>query len=150
MNYWMLVSSPENFERSREDGFTVAGMKSRHRRKAERVCPGDRVLFYLTGVQSWGGTATALSAYREDHSPLWRSKKDGEDYPFRFDIRPDVILPAGGLVRAVDLLPRLEWVKKWPAEHWHLAFQGNVHLLPETDFATIEAALRHAQPALVR
>ena len=41
--YWMLVSSEENFERSRARGFDIASMKSRHRKKAERVQPGDKV-----------------------------------------------------------------------------------------------------------
>lgn len=149
MTNWMLVSSPDNFERSRELRFTVAGMKSRHRKKAERVRPGDRVLFYLTGLQAFGGTATVTSEYAEDHAPIWVSKKDGEDYPFRFGIKPDVILP-GAFVPAASLLPRLEWVKKWPADHWHLAFQGNVHILSDADFATIEEALRAAAPVPIR
>lgn len=142
-SYWMLVSSAENFEISRAIGFTLAGMKSRHRKKAEQVAPGDRVLFYLTGVQAFGGTATVTGTYAEDRSPLWRSKT-GDPYPFRFPIRPDVILPADRFVPAEPLVHQMAYAQKWPAEHWHLAFQGNVHRLPEADFALIEAALRRA------
>lgn len=149
MTNWMLVSSPDNFERSRAMGFTLAGMKSRHRKKAERVQPGDRVLFYLTGVQAFGGTATVTSEYAEDHAALWVSKQDGEEYPFRFGIKPDVILPAERFVTALSLLPSLVWIRKWPADHWRLAFQGNVHVLSDEDFATIEAALRAAAPVPV-
>lgn len=144
MRYWMLVSSPANFETSRARGFDLAGMKSRHRKKAELVQPGDRVLFYLTGIQAFGGTATATGPYFESQEPIWSSKKAGEEYPFRFPIRPEVILGPDQFVKAEPLLPRLEWVKKWPPAHWQLAFQGNVHLLPEHDFATIEEALRAA------
>ena len=61
MTNWLLVSSPDNFERSRARGFDVAGMKSRHRRKWERVVPGDRILFYLTGVNAIGGVARVTS-----------------------------------------------------------------------------------------
>ena len=61
MNYWMLVSSAANFETSRARGFDLAGMKSRHRKKAEKVERGDRVLFYVTGLQCFGGAATATS-----------------------------------------------------------------------------------------
>ncbi len=88
VNHWMLVSSLENFRLSKEYGFTLAGMKSRHRKKAEKVRPGDKVVFYLTGVQQFGGIAEATSEYSEDHSPLWESKKKGEDYPFRFSMNP--------------------------------------------------------------
>lgn len=144
MTNWMLVSSPENFETSRARGFDVAGMKSRHRKKAEKVQPGDRVLFYLTGLQAFGGLATATGTYYTAEEPIWISKKDGEQYPFRFPITPDVILQPDQFVKAVDLLPRLEWVKKWPVANWQLAFQGNVHALTEQDFAAIEAAVREA------
>ncbi len=144
MTNWMLVSSPENFETSRARGFDVAGMKSRHRKKAEKVQPGDRVLFYLTGLQAFGGLATATGTYYNAEEPIWISKKDGEQYPFRFPITPDVILQPDQFVKAVDLLPRLEWVKKWPVANWQLAFQGNVHALTEQDFAAIEAAVREA------
>lgn len=34
--YWVIVSSPDNFARSREICFTMQGVKSRHRKKAER------------------------------------------------------------------------------------------------------------------
>jgi len=29
-------------------------------------------------------------------------------------------------------------VRKWPPEHWTLAFQGHIHALPRADFAIIE------------
>ncbi|MEJ7652886.1 MAG: hypothetical protein WKH64_05875 [Chloroflexia bacterium] len=41
-NYWMLVSSAENFETSRERGFDLAAMKSRHSKKAADVRPATR------------------------------------------------------------------------------------------------------------
>ncbi len=146
---WMLVSGADNFEVSRAMGFSVAGMKERHRRKAERVQAGDRVLFYLTGIQKFGGTATVTDTYYEDRgNRIWESKKAGEyPYPWRFPIKPDVILEPDQFVSAEKLLPRLEWVKKWPPSHWQLAFQGNVHVLSDKDFQTIEDAIKEAASA---
>src|SRR5579864_8276 len=97
---WMLVSGADNFEVSREMGFTVAGMKERHRKKAERIHPGDRVLFYLTGIQSFGGTATVTDTFYEDRAQrIWRSAKASEyPYPWRFSIKPNLILPADRFV----------------------------------------------------
>lgn len=40
--YWMLVSSADNFETTRTRGFDLAGMKSRHGKKAAEVKPGTR------------------------------------------------------------------------------------------------------------
>jgi len=137
----MLVSSPENFERARALEFPVLAMKGRHLRKAERVQPGDRIVYYATGLQAFAGTFTATSPFFESHEPLFQSKKDGEDYPYRFEVRPDTILPAGQFVSALSILSDLEFVKKWPSAHWHLAFQGNVHTLSAQDFAVIERAI---------
>ncbi len=148
-NYWMLVSSADNFETSRAHGFTIQGIKSRHRKKAENMRPGDRVLYYCTGVMGFAGAATITSEYFEDHSPIWVSKKEGEEYPFRFHIKPDEILPAGEFVLAESLLDQLQFIKKWPPQHWKLAFQGNVHLLPAEDFETIENAIAARRKALV-
>lgn len=143
---WMLVSGADNFEVSRSMGFSIAGMKERHRKKAERVQPGDQVLFYLTGIQKFGGTATVTDTYYEDRgNRIWESKKTGEyPYPWRFPIKPNVVLAPAQFVAAEDLLPDLDWVKKWPANHWQLAFQGNVHVLSDKDFGTIAAAIRDA------
>ena len=33
--YWMVVSSPDNFRKTRELGFTIQGLKSRHRRRVD-------------------------------------------------------------------------------------------------------------------
>jgi hypothetical protein len=143
----MLVSSPENFERARELGFPVLAMKSRHLKKAQRVEPGDRVIFYTTGLMAFAGTFTVTGPHFESHEALFQSKKDGEDYPYRFPVRPDHVLRAGTFVPALALLSALDFTRKWPTDHWTLAFQGNVHVLSDLDFATIEGAIRVAEGA---
>lgn len=144
--HWMIVTSPDNFEQTRALGFTVQGIKSRHRKKAEKMQSGDRVVYYLTGLQSFGGTATITGSYYEDHRPIWRSRP-GEDYPWRFPITPAVIGAPDHYPRAEALLDQLEFVQRWPRAHWHLAFQGNVHVLPGHDFTVIEDALLQGLPA---
>ncbi|MDA2916526.1 EVE domain-containing protein [Nitrospinae bacterium AH_259_B05_G02_I21] len=139
--YWMLVSSEENFERSRARGFDIAGMKSRHRKKAEQVQPGDKVIFYLTKVQAFGGIAEATSTFFESEEPVWDGGKKGDLYPFRFEVRPDVICEAGDFLAVEPIRHKLQHLKKWPDEHWRLAFQGNVHSLPKEDYETIRALL---------
>lgn len=141
--YWMIVTSPQNFARTRELGFTLQGIKSRHGKKAAKMKAGDRLLWYLTGIQAFPGTATITGPAYEDHEIVWTSKP-GEDYPWRFPIRPETVLDAENAIKAADLLPGLQFVKKWPIEHWHLAFQGNVHTLPEEDFTFIEGELQRA------
>ena len=134
---WLLVSSAENFETSRARGFDIAGMKSRHRKKAERVQAGDRVLYYCTVVKSIGGVADVTGPYFEDHAPIWESNRPGEVYPFRFPVEIIRARPVGNYLPLDGLVHSLEYPKRWPAANWTLAFQGNVHVLSDADFDKI-------------
>ena len=116
-------------------------MKSRHRKKAERVKAGDRVIYYLVGVKAVGGISEATGPYYESDEHIWTSSREGEEYPFRFPVKPLFIRDMGDYVPMVDLVPLLEYPKRWPAEHWTLAFQGNVHVLSDEDYAIIERAV---------
>lgn len=136
--YWMIVSSPDNFRKTREHGYSIQGLKSRHRRRVETMRVGDRVLYYITGRMAFAATVTVGSPMYEDHTPIWRSARREEDYPWRVHIRPDFILEEADWVPAKDIAYRLDYVRKWPPEHWTLAFQGHIHALPKNDFAVVE------------
>ncbi len=43
----------------------------------------------------------------------------------------------------------MTYASKWLAEHWRLAFQGNLHEIPEEDFNRIQVALERAAGAPV-
>lgn len=140
----MVVGSPDNFGRTRELGFSVQGFKSRQRRKVlEQMQPGDKLVYYVSKVQAFGATATIRSDGYEDHELIWQSKP-GEDYPWRVQISPDVVLDESDWIPSDAIGPGLAYVKKWPAEHWKLAFQGNLHLIPDEDFETLRAAMTSA------
>ena len=82
--YWIVVSSLENWHKTVEHGFTLQGIKSRHRKKAQQMQPGDKIIYYCTGVKAFAGITTITSEAFEDHTPIWISgntKKADEDYP---------------------------------------------------------------------
>ena len=142
--YWIIVGSPDNFVRTAEHGFTVQGLKSRHRKKAERMNPGDKIVYYLTGRKAFGGIVTIESPYFESHERIWESgdpKKATEDYPFRVNTAPDLILGQDDWVPAEGIARQMEYAKKWPAANWTLAFQGNVHVIGEGDYELIRDAI---------
>jgi predicted RNA-binding protein len=148
--YWIIVGSPENFARTAERGFTVQGIKSRHRKKAERMKPGDKIVYYLTGRKAFAGVATIESPYFEDSERIWESgdpKKTAEEYPFRVRIAPDAILSLADAVLAEPVARQMTYVAKWPAQNWTLAFQGNVHEINEDDYRLIRDAIDAAAPA---
>ena len=68
--YWIVVSSLDNWHKTAEHGFTVQGIKSRHRKKAEQMGPGDKIIAYCTGVKAFAGITTITSSSFEDHTPI--------------------------------------------------------------------------------
>lgn len=149
-NFWIIVGSPDNFNVTREHGFTIQGIKSRHRKKAEQMKPGDKFIYYLTGLKAFGGVATVQSEYFEDHTPIWKStnaKRGAEDYPFRVEIKPDLLLTEGDYLEAEEVVLSMSHVQKWPAKNWTLAFQGNVHKIGEADYNIVRSAIEEKASA---
>ena len=140
-NFWMIVNNERNFRITQERGFSVMGLKAQHRRKVQRISEGDRILMYVTHIRNFVATATATSNYFEAEDSIWESEgKAG--FPYRVNIRPEIVLPDEQFMDANLIAPRLEYVKRWAPEDWYMAFQGNLHLLPKSDFLLIEEEMK--------
>src|SRR5262245_58448827 len=108
------------------------------------MAPGDGMVWYVTGVGTFAASADIASPYFESKKKIWVSDKKPDLYPWRVKIKKrHAVAPESG-VRAATLVPKLRFVKKWPKEHWRLAFQGNLHELPASDFALTDRALPKA------
>ncbi len=144
MTTWCLTTSPDNLAATAALGWKLQGVKSRRGRTARDIKPGDRLVYYVTKAVAFAATAEITSEAFEDHEPIWTSKP-GEDYPWRFEIAPVVVVenPADW-VPAEQLHEQLEFPRRWPPEHWKLAFQGNIRAWPDADYDVVEAALRRA------
>ena len=140
-NYWMFAESLENFEIIREMGVTLFGMGRRFRRRAERMTPNDRVLFYVKGIRKWPASATVVSECFEDNSPVFDQTDPNETLPFRVKLRPDIVLDEPDYIDAMLLAPRLDYVRRWEPKDWPLAFFDRLHLLPQKDFRLIEGEM---------
>ncbi len=145
---WVLTGSVENFRATRERGFELIGAKQGRRAMAEQIEPGDRIVFYLTKVQAFGGIVRVTSEMFEDREKVWPGKPGKVDpYPWRFETEPVVVLDEENFVAAEELAQQLEHVLKWPAEHWHLAFQGQLRTVGDEDATLLEREIRAAHAA---
>lgn len=145
---WILTGSVDNFRATREHGFRLIGMKERRRGQAEEFEPGDEIVFYVTGVQAFGGIVRVTSELFEDRTKVWPGKPGNPDpYPWRFETEPVVVLDEQDFIPAVELAGGLEHVGKWPAEHWRLAFQGQLRTVSAADAALLERRIRAAAGA---
>jgi hypothetical protein len=149
--YWIVVNGPEIFARTREMGFSRHGFKSTRRGMAAKIEPGDRLAFYVTGKKQFAATATVKSDVVEEYDRVWQSaKKPDEMYPFQVAIEPNVVLDDEQWVDAEPFHDRFSWTQKWPRANWTLAYQGNLHEIPEADFALLEADMKSAAKAPAR
>ena len=142
---WVLTGSLENHRATREHGFRVIGAKEGRRGMAEQIEPGDAIVFYVTVVQAFGGSIKVTGEMYEDREKIWPGKPGKVDpYPWRFETEPLIVLDEQEFVPAVELVPALEHVRKWPVEHWHLAFQGQLRTVSDADAQLLDEHMRAA------
>jgi hypothetical protein len=142
MRTWILTGSPENFAATREHGFAVIGLKERNRNRALEIAPGDELVFYITRVKAFAGRIRIAGELFEDRGPIWPGKPGKRDpYPWRFPTELIEALPEEEWIPAEGLVGELEHIAKWPAEHWTLAFQGQIRAVSEHDAARLREAL---------
>ncbi len=133
MTYWIVVGSEENMRIAESRGFDVFGFKSTRRGEVSTMRPGDKLIFYLT-----------------KNSKVFKSeKKPGEDYPFRVKAKPEIILQADQYLDVREIAPGLAFTQRW-GDNWRLAFQGNLHQIPEEDYERILGLIREAAGARAR
>ena len=149
---WVLTGSLDNFRATRKRGFKLIGAKEGRRNMAERIEPGDEIVFYVTGVQAFGGIVRVTSEMFEDRSKVWPGKPGKVDpYPWRFETQPVQVLEEDQFVPAVAMVGELDHIAKWPADYWHLAFQGQLRTVSEADARMLSerigAAAQRSAPA---
>jgi hypothetical protein len=142
---WILTGSPEKHAATRAHGYAVIGLKERNRNRALEIEPGDRIVLYATRVKAFAGSIRVEGEMYEDREPIWPGKPGKVDaYPWRFPTSPEVALEDSEWFAAEPLAQQLAHVRKWPAEHWTLAFQGQIRAVGEDDTALL---LEHLQAA---
>lgn len=142
--YWLVSSTRENFQTTRDLGFSVQGVDTQQRRKAVRMAADDRMIFYISDRQAFAASTTLTSGHFEDHERIWNHHNESEDFPHRVKMRADVVVDEERWVDAMQIGPRLEYVRKWPPEMWPLALVGALHIIPQKDFTMLEEELKRA------
>ena len=138
MRNWLLVNTPDDFETSRSRGFEMAAMGSGDRDAWRRVEPGDRVLFYLSGIDAVAGVARVSGERFEADEGA--SGTDGG--PYRFPIEPMAVCEPGEYVPVEPLARDMEHTGGRPPGEWASAFHGTVHEISDADAEILEGAIR--------
>lgn len=139
-NYWLITTSPENFKVDKEtSGFTVQGLKERHKKTVMKFQPGDKVVYYINQISKLGAIATITSGYYfDDETKIWTD--EDEIWPARAKSKPEIVLEDDELLDIKRLIKDLSFIKD--KEHWSLFVRGSVRKIPEEDYLLIESEMR--------
>jgi hypothetical protein len=128
---------------TRELGFRVVGLKEGRRRQAQEMERGDRIVFYLTRRMCFAASVRVTGDLFEDRSPVWPGKPGKVDaYPWRLETEPELVLEEPEWLPAETLADELEHIRKWPREHWKLAFQGQLRTISDRDSERLAERMR--------
>ena len=81
------------------------------------------------------------STFFEDTTKIWTSHDEQEVFPYRVNIESDFVLDEPEYIDAHQIVPRMDFVKKWIPEFWPLAFVGDLHIIPKADLFLIEGEM---------
>jgi len=140
---WILTGSPENHAATVEHGLRVIGLKERRRNLALEIAPADRIFLYVTRRMAFAGGVRVTGELFEDRTPIWPGKPGRVDaYPWRFPTEPEIVLDEPDWLPAEALADELEHVRRWPREHWRLAFQGQIRPVSAHDAAVLSERMQ--------
>jgi hypothetical protein len=138
---WILTGSPENHAATAQRGYALIGCKERRRRQAEQMEPGDRIVLFATRVLAFAASVRLTSGMFEDRTPVWPRTGRADQYPWRFHAEPELVLDEPDWLPAAAVNALLEHVRKWPSEHWTLAYQGQLRTVSEHDARVLQDAM---------
>ena len=102
-------------------------------------------MLYLTKVMRFAAAVRITGELYEDRAKIWPGKPGKADaYPWRFATEPELVLEEPEWLAAETLKDELAHIRKWPAEHWKLAFQGQLRTFGDADAALLMDRMRAA------
>ena len=141
-NYWMFAENGQNAAITRGMGYSLFGMGPRYKKRAERMQPNDRALFYSRNLRSWTASATITGKFYVDESIVWKPDDKAKEFKYRVKLKPNYVLSEDQYLDGLQLGPSLEYLKRWSPEDWPLAFFDNLHLIPQRDFSFLEGEMK--------
>ena len=141
MTCWMINTTRENYEITRDRGFDLVGIDSSNSRKASQMTTGDRLIFYVREDRKFAATATVTGKCFQNGTRIWQHHTKRERFRDRVNVEADALPEEGFWVDAMQVGPTLEYVKRWPPEMWELAFFSMVHIISKRDFDLLEGEL---------
>ena len=73
MTCWLINTTRENYEITRERDFDLIGIDALNSRKASQMVSGDRIVLYVRDARRFAVTATVTEKCFHNNSPIWKT-----------------------------------------------------------------------------
>ena len=140
--YWLININDNNYNVLKGRSFDILGFPTSYNKLTNKIAKRDNVVFYISTSKVFSGYAQVTSDKFYDDEKIWQEK---EISPYRVKIKSKKILSEEYYVEASDVVPSLNYLKKWPPEKWELALMNRVHVISQNDFMIIKASIDSAE-----
>ncbi|MEM7403384.1 MAG: hypothetical protein AAF310_05190 [Myxococcota bacterium] len=123
----------------------VVGFRKHHWQRSQRICKGDHILCYMTGVMRWVGLLEVTGPAYQSDKKIWNE----EIFPVRLPVQPMVLLTATTGLPMEHLRGRLTFFgKETPTNKWVGRLRQSPMQYKEEDGCVIAQAIcqAHANP----
>jgi len=141
MNYWLCITTEENWNVIKEKN--VWGIGEKFRKTIQKIKPGDKLVFYLVQTKKGDeiipsrivGIFEAVSETYKESNRIFKSKSKSGDiiYPYRVKIKPIKIFSKP--IEFKPLIPKLKFIKI--KDKWTGYVRLPMREIPEEDFQFI-------------
>lgn len=136
--FYMIITTYEDFKIDIKNRFKFIGFPERNGKRLKTFMPGDKVVFYISKKQCFGGIAEITGESFECHTQIWNDEYDL--YPCRIPAKVNLISKSENqMVHLKDIWDNLNFIKQ--KHKWGVYVQGSLKVLSENDYLTIENAL---------
>ena len=103
--------------------------------RLSEMLPGDKIVFYATGICKFAGIAEVTKSIYQDETKIW----DNGVFPYRVKIKPIVYPKKDKWIDVRTLINDLDYFKN--KIQWSMHFMQNLRPISEKDYKTIKKAL---------
>jgi hypothetical protein len=144
MAYYLDLFSPETYEAFGRSDRTVSGFRPRQRPMADRVRPGDQLVYYMTRLSRWVGLLEVIEGPFHDSTPIFYPEDD--PFTLRFPVKSVVWLPLEKTlpIHAEAVWNGLSFTQRLPKGSlaWTGRVRGSLTRLSDADGAFLASLLQ--------
>jgi predicted RNA-binding protein len=133
-NYYMIITSPEDFEIDLKNNLSIIGLPDRNKRAAKNFAVGDKIVFYISKMSLFGGIAEVTGEYYYHKKKIWTDHYDL--WPHRVSSKPLYLInDFNKMIFIKEIWDDLDFIKTKGS--WGVYVQGSFRKLSKHEFKVI-------------